>query len=493
MTTKYKKNFDILRMMHNASAKTPNPSNDKQKYKLNEKLEWVLYEEEKACCLCDCIEFMPTNINICDRCINIINGLNKIDLKIISCDKCDIIYQCKDCFINENSIIIKEMLLNNDQIDAIYQLRNLYLKEKSYGYCIFGFAGSGKTYIISSFLGLANIIQLIDLRRLIYKYGVSKEEMLFFIKKMDNYKDLLEVTKLKENKIKIVCCAPTNKATSVIKQNIDEKVKYKEFKESISAVSLHKLLQYKMVYKTNGEKEFIRKPKHSNIFYTNDIIVIDESSMIRSNELFEVIKDLGKEFSMNVKKTDNILKTGNQLFIDNENLKYSDDNAADKYAFVIFLGDDAQLPPYSETNSLVFNMKLPFIQLKQIMRTKSNGIKYISNSIRKIINQNMHGEPSTLLDLLLKHVKDKYENIKFMNKTTAINYFIQNMEDNIYLCWTHKNRQDVIDKIRKKLYKNTNNRFNNGEYLIFNDFYQIKTNSIHFLIYLILIFVHYLN
>lgn len=477
-----KKNYDILKLMHDqaniSKAKFPNPSTDKKIYIINEHGEWILNEEEKPCKLCDYIEMIDVKYDLCERCINIINGLNRIEHTIITCEKCNIIKQCMNCFLEENNSLVEEMSLNDNQTVAIFQLRNLFLAEKSYGYCIFGFAGSGKTYIITSFLGLRNIVPLIELRRLIYKYAISNDEINLFIQNKDLYTNLLSEAQIKENPIKISCCAPTNKATNVIKQNIEEKIKYKEFKKNISSFSLHKLLQYKASYTANGEKEFIRKVNPFNIFYNNDIIVIDESSMIRSTEILEIIKDLGKEFDMKINKCNNetIIKYGNQLFVNNKTLPYND-NTPDKYAFIVFLGDDAQLPPYSENNSLVFKFKLPIIQLNQIMRTKSDGIKYISNRIRNVINKGLQGEPETLLNLLLKYVGNKYDNIKFMKKEESINYFTKNLDQNIFLCWTHKNRQDIINKIRNKLFtkKDALNRFNNGEYIIFNDFYQLKT------------------
>jgi ATP-dependent exoDNAse (exonuclease V) alpha subunit len=174
-----------------------------------------------------------------------------------------------------------------------------------------------------------------------------------------------------------VLAAPTGKAAKVIK----EKTEQDAFTIHKTIYSYKDLKEY-IVENEDGSETFkfyfdLASNEHSN----DTIYIIDESSMIGDT------KQEGEFFRFGSGK----LLTDLLTFI---NLDHNDHNKK-----IIFIGDDAQLPPvgmnYSpalETNYLKenFNFNSRFAELKEVVRQqKDSGILHNSTNLRDSIKKNI--------------------------------------------------------------------------------------------------------
>jgi len=220
------------------------------------------------------------------------------DMPLISC-----VELIADKFINE----FDDINFTNGQKLAINKMLNFLEDPKAHTFGLFGYAGTGKTTLITKF------VKEIVSRKYITSINFS---------------------------------APTNKAVNVIKTNFadcieslimlttskanhyntqSKQIEYlKQCGININLTTIHKLLEYKNELTKNGEKIFVKSEKSLNKILTNyDLIIIDECSMLE----LQIIIDLFK--------TINSLK--------------------ESLVKIIFIGDPAQLAPVKEPTSYIFN------------------------------------------------------------------------------------------------------------------------------------------
>jgi hypothetical protein len=368
--------------------------------------------------------------------------------------------------INDNNINYTE-----NQKSALKKLlKFLYNTEQTYS--LNGYAGTGKTTLIV--------------------------ELAYFL--IDNsYINSIAFT------------APTNKAVNIIKAKFSNKIKQliknkipdmynTEFSfednlrlinklgYNIQFMTIHRLLNFKNDYDMSGSLIFVKGM--SSKINSYDLIIIDESSMISMQMISYIFEDI------------------------NNNK-------------ILFVGDPAQLPPVNEKNSMIFGknnndfdlqkyyeymkhdnydengfyteeidkkkLKKKFDKiknkiinqgsytLKKIIRTNMNNILGLSNEIR-----------SWVLDKIQTPIIKKYtgeslyvfKKNKNLSKCKWINKYINNIlkknndVNNIILAWTNKQCNTYNNFIRKKIFNNTCiNKYNIGELLILNDFYNISEND----------------
>lgn len=141
--------------------------------------------------------------------------------------------------------------LNSEQEQAFMQIRNfLYKEANDYSmFCLKGFAGTGKTFLISR----------------VVKYC------------LDNHKHF----RRKYSPIKIAMTAPTNKAVQVLRESSNL--------PDVEYLTCHKLLGLKEVILPSGEIVFKNEfeDKFTNIKEC-DILIIDEVSMLNDDLFFEI-------------------------------------------------------------------------------------------------------------------------------------------------------------------------------------------------------------
>ena len=278
-----------------------------------------------------------------------------------------------------------------------------------------------------------------------YLLGYAGTGKTFLIGKI--IRDLLYANKMDH----IFVCAPTHQALYVMESYLKSNLSPTEqvnFLTKMSFMTIHKLLEFKPVimaedgskiFKSNKESKFLKQME-------DKLIVIDECSMISK----EMVAELNK-------------------YIDLYPIK------------VIFLGDQAQLPPVHETESIIFST-IPkgykhYILLDEIMRTKSPDIKTVSTIIRNWNQKDtlnklllpIHSKKSATKTFKLYHKKPNYL------EATWFKSFIAKLDEGkipIILTWRN-NAADTYNKvIRKHVHKVTDlNNYVCGDYAMFNNYY----------------------
>lgn len=252
-------------------------------------------------------------------------------------------------------------------------------------------------------------------------------------------------------KSKIVFSATTNQAVSVIEKMLDKRLENnKVLRKRIKCVTIHKLLKIKRKIDKDGNEMFLTtiddesplKLITSGSIYTYDIIVIDEVSMM-SKELCEKIITLADKIN----------------------------------GKIIFIGDRAQLPPINEDTSYIFKVNIPQYELTQVMRNGGN-ILNLSNQTRNLVINNKK--------VSFKKVDDGKSVNVYRDKNEMVNHYIELAKEHIerkevklpiVLTYTNKNCGEINNKVRNVLFNNPKNKFVAGDIVVFNKFYNLKTNT----------------
>ena len=313
---------------------------------------------------------------------------------------------------------MSNLILSDEQFRVYNELVEFITTSKERELILIGYAGTGKTTLVTKF-----ITDVINSRLL--------------------------------NKIAIA--APTHKAVGIIKNKLyteENLSKGKNIHRSLEITTIHRLLNYKNYIDTNGSKYFAKSKveTHWNIY---NLIIVDECSMLNNQVIGDIKEELDKDKNSKVK--------------------------------VIYVGDPAQLPPVNQGTSRIFERNLRKLFLEKIIRTNNNDIVNISNSHRKWILSGNDKDMPVLGDYDSKNVN------LFPNKEYIewLNTFINNIKEeeldekndistsdfnsNIILTWTNKKCELYNDYIRKQIFKKkVLNKFEEGELLIFSDYYRIK-------------------
>lgn len=252
---------------------------------------------------------------------------------------------------------------------------------------------------------------------------------------------------IKDKKCKnIAIAAPTHKAVNIAKSklfnNMDE---HETLSKNIKIMTIHRLLNYKSVINSEGEKVF-EKSKIDPAWYIYDLIVIDECSMLSD----QIIDDI-----------DSILRDKK-----NKNVK------------IMYVGDPAQLPPVNQRRSIIFDKEIKKNILDQIIRTKNSLIMELCNEHRNWIMEPIDKNIPNIIKFIHKEVKG----FRSRDYEVWLNHYIMNFEKNkndhnnsIILTWTNNKCKEYNDYVRKALFKKDDlNFFEKGEILIFNDFHRIE-------------------
>ena len=375
-----------------------------------------------------------------------------------------------------------DITFSNNQVLSLDKLINFITDYKQKTYGLYGYAGTGKTTTLVEF-----------------------------------------VAYLLENKFikSVALTAPTNKAVNIIKSKFrhhlkrlskleqdyfgfDDLVDYLEKKGiTINFITIHKLLNYKNDFDTEGDRIFMRNGKSSIDEF--DLVIIDECSMIPYmiiNNIFEDIRNI-------------ISKSG-------DNYK--------KFPKVLFSGDICQLPPVNELKSIIFLNIFEKIKLKEIMNftelskyyenmepknkkkfkidfTNENYNKLIENLEKDLLEMkyftltevvrtklsnvvNLCYNIREWIDNIVKcpRIKDYLGNGVYIYKNTSkdktqTDWFKKYMEyhesikpehsSNIILAWTNRQCDKYNNTIREIIFKEKKviNKYEVNDILILNDFY----------------------
>jgi len=408
----------------------------------------------------------------------------------------------KDRILDPTRIIEKIKLncdyfdFTNDQSNAINKMCRFISDSNRKIFGLYGYAGTGKTTTITKFI------------------------------------NILLYTKLIKS---VVFAAPTNKAVNGIKakfsHDLNTLVKDKHnngsFNDTLDSlldqgiqvdfITIHSLLNYRTDYSAEGERVFV-KGKKSTINNYN-LIIIDECSMIQLSMIINLFDEINKSTGIICK--------------------------------IILLGDPAQLPPVHESQSLIFAtsekqfdygqfkktlldgqdgqdrqdrqdgqdgqdkpviatvsvsmvepddhiltkfntlkkniMQIEHIILKDVVRTRNDGIVGISNEVRGyVLNEIKIPKFNKFIGLPGVFIYKYNKAIKKINTpwfTKCTQYFTNSLENvdisNIILAWTNFQTNEYNTTIRKLLYhtKSNINKFEVGDILILSDFYCVANQD----------------
>ena len=231
---------------------------------------------------------------------------------------------------------------------------------------------------------------------------------------------LLKELKLREKGSgykKSVCSAPTNKAVKVLKNKIDRKVNENYFLTTHSALKLKRNINFK----TGGITFKPEKIYNGNVpLKWVSILIIDEASMLNSNLLKYI-----EEYSDRIK--------------------------------VIFIGDEAQLPPVGEPHSPVFYSDYPTLELTEIIRQKENN-PIIELSRNTSLIKSKEDNRTSIGGYIFS------DNLAQVISTLAA---VNGSDELKYLAWTNREVDYINFKVREYIYGDPK-KIEVGESLIFN-------------------------
>lgn len=367
-----------------------------------------------------------------------------------------------------------------DQLTAIREAFEFLIDKNQKMYGLYGYAGTGKTTTLVEFVSHIIMEGLIT---------------------------------------SVIFSAPTNKAVTVMKskfrrylQSIYEKFSkrtigdnfdYEEIIDKliehgikIDFVTIHKLLKFKTDFNIEGDLIFVRN--NGSIMDEYQLIIVDECSMIPLNVVDSIVEEVTRESG----KSDNYKRVPK----------------------LIFAGDPAQLPAVNERTSAVFMTSDKMISVREYVRLMTNGDDPAKESFNIIREDELKGrydrfvrELMNIKSITLKEVvRSKIDTVtkvcyatrqwvigntnmpnikKFLNKgayfykyqnddklkTTWFNKCLKSFETgdgcNIIITWTNKQSDEYNDRIRQMIFKKDAERFEIGDILMINDFYNIDDGS----------------
>lgn len=285
-----------------------------------------------------------------------------------------------------------QVTLNEEQKAAISAMWKFYHAESAAGkpsfFLLQGGAGTGKTYTIQQFV---------------------------------------KALQLETKQIRIVMCAPTNKATKVL-----ERMAGLAGLENVEFATIFQLLGLKLTVDDDG-KEKVEADPYGDISLDNyDLVVLDEGSMV-SKELWKLINGTCRGGEPKV----------------------------------IFMGDINQLPPVGEVESKVFDIN-ESAELTIGMRFGSV-IRQLVNEVRDRIYEREPVIPYSI------NAQNSDEQVLVINKFEWLEALVQDFKSSAYktnpdhvkaIAWTNKVVDFINTYVRQSLHGLNADQFIVGERLI---------------------------
>jgi len=366
-------------------------------------------------------------------------------------------------FINDIQSYNDNMIkFTDDQCEGIQSVLNFMRDDKQNMFAIFGFAGTGKTTLITKIISYMINIGYISSTTL----SAPTNKAVNVIKS----KFRIDLDHLFQKKF-------TKQYHNLSFTNLLEKLDKSKIKVEFS--TMHKMLSYSNDFSIDGERIFTKTGKKSMLDKSN-LIVIDECSMVP------------------IKMVHDIIEESSQL------------NRLGIMTKILFLGDPAQLPPVNERISSIFArkdedfdfeefkkaiggqddeftrkkfknfkekiMNLNSITMKKVMRSNSNNVIGLCCEIRDWIFGDV------LYPKLFKYRGDKVFIYKNTGKKvesewfrTATQYLNNGESNTIMLAWTNRQVAEYNNEVRKVIHgKSKLEKFEVGDILVLADFHNIK-------------------
>ena len=362
-----------------------------------------------------------------------------------------------------------------DQCKAINKVINFITDKTQAVFGLYGYAGTGKTSTIVELMYylLVNryIKSVVFVAPTNKAVNIMKSKMDPFIKKM--VEKIFTIKQYTNAEIELIFEKDDGTLEYLLELLKNENIK-------IKFMTTHKLLNFVTDYDNEGNVIFKKDKKHKpSVISKNEIVIIDECSMIEFDKVLDIFKDIKTE----LKKSFNAPK-------------------------IIFSGDPAQLPPINERHSIIFlhndkqfdynmfrelkgktkiteeELKKEYKSLtkemnlmkthtlKQVVRSNIPGVTTFCNNVREWVI----GKRSTpdICKSIGVNVYETPQGSKF-NKPwfDAFRDNILSEKSSIILTWTNKSTNFYNDKLRSIIYKDkkTLNKFEINDILIMNNYY----------------------
>lgn len=275
----------------------------------------------------------------------------------------------------------------------------------------------------------------------------------------------------------VVYTSPTNKALSVLMSKMDDsvndndihqleldtKTELEKTEHKKVFMTLYKLLGNKTSIGSTGETLF-GSSYRDDLSLDYDIIVIDEASMIEKNDLECILNSVN-----------NIARKSFTGVV---------------VPIVIFMGDDAQLPPVKSRSSLIFDeviqkkYTIKKLLLTRIMRSRDQ-LSQLSQNVRKILQSPLSSQDMYYINL--KHAE--CERIKYFSDrnqwlTSYTDIFHENLKIKnnsqsapIILVYTNNECDSLNMECRNRIFNDPVDQFMEGELLVFKTPYNVRRES----------------
>lgn len=317
----------------------------------------------------------------------------------------------------------KQTLTLTEEQQKVYdELINFITKTKEQEHLFLGFAGVGKTFVVSTLIN--NIMKNKLCRRI------------------------------------SVCC-PTHKSLNVMKSKLFETSTTSTISANIDIMTIHRLLNYQQFIDSKGEV-YYAKGKTEPQFSIYDLILIDECSMLSNQIIDDIDNEIKKEKNKKIKilyiadpcQLNPVNQTISKIF--NKKIK------------------TLTLEKIIRTNSQNI-MELSNAHRKWIETNKDEDMPCLSNFKDKNIKLHRQKSVEKWLEKFIDYLK--HQNNKEIEENNTENIPIgttENMNNNIILTWTNKKCNKYNDFVRQKMFNKINlDKYEIGEILIFNDFHRI--------------------
>ena len=365
----------------------------------------------------------------------------------------------KFAFTDDQKIAVKELcyfLYNNS--------------EKTFG--LYGYAGTGKTTIITKFINYMLLKNYISSVVLSAPTNVAVN--------MLKSKFRADMEPLVKNKLR----KPIVNFENTLDELVDKGI-------TIKFLTIHRLLDYKNDFDVDGDRVFI---KGSNCMVSNfDLVIVDECSMVSMQIAYNIYQDINKP---NLKKIPNVVFLGDPCQINpvkEASIVFAKKD--NEFSFPLFqkafLNTESN-SVYGKDNNTIKQkfeefkhrvMAMRSTTLKQVMRTKNPQVVGLCNEVRKAVLREikipMFNKFKSNKIFLYKYDPNikKIDSIWFKkviqySQEKEINN--QHVGNNI-LTWTN-NQSDEYNKVLRQIIHNKNvlNKYEPNDVLILKDFYNTK-------------------
>jgi hypothetical protein len=310
---------------------------------------------------------------------------------------------------------MSNIVLQDEQITVYNRLHQFLKDDKTSEIILIGYAGTGKTTMITKFLNDVITNNIIN---------------------------------------KIVIAAPTHKAVNIVKSKLFDSFEDDRLLHKINIMTVHRLLNYQSYIDSYGKKYFATSQNLPN-WKIYKLIIIDECSMLSDQIIDDITSTLNK-----TKNNIKIIYIGDPAQlppVSQNNSKIFTKNIEKLYLKNILRTDNNNI------------MELSNAHRKWIFGDKITDLPHIDDFICEKIR--LYSSETNM-----KEIYNWLE--KFINLTNTIENENETYNNNIILTWTNKKCNYYNQYIRQKIFnKKELNKYEIGEILIFNDFHRISIND----------------